>query len=112
MCGVVGTGSVSGLLCHAHSACWLKLKRISWERQLLTGAMDQEDFPVAVLPQPKPKRRSGKRLATSRLPRGRAPVLSDGPPVLVAIIGERGGRWSPSHCKVEPVLQRSWQGAV
>ncbi len=109
MCCVVGSGSDSGLLCHAHSACRLKLKQSSWERQLLIGAMDQEDVPVAVLPQPKPKRLSGKRPPTSRLPRGRVPVLSDGPPVLVAIIGERGGRWSPSHCEVEPVLQRAWQ---
>ncbi len=105
---VLGSGSDSGLLCTVHSAWWLKPKPISWERHLLTGAKDQEDLPVAVLPQP-PKRRSGKRLATSTLPCGRAPVLCDGPRVLGAIIGERGGRWSPSHCKVEPMLQRSWQ---
>ena len=55
-------------------------------------------------------RRSGRRLATSVLPsggQGQPRVFDDGPPVLVAIIGEASGRWADANAVLRAAFERA-----
>ncbi len=63
---------------------------------------------------PRKQRKSGRRIparACSQTSTTRGPALEDGPPLLVAVIGDPAGRWSPAHCKAGKTLEAAWADA-